>query len=230
MGSNPDRTYLVRAGVDLKRFNPPIDGSRVRKQYKIEENDFVLFFMGWLYDFSGLKEIALDLAKIKNEECGLKLLIVGEGDLYAELKKIQQKYCLQDKIILTGWQPYQKIPEFLKASDLCLFPAHDNEVTHNIVPIKIYEYMAAGKPVIATRLPGVVKEFGHSNGVIYTDEPREVVKRTVRLIKSGDLAEQGLRAKRFAKRYSWDTATRDFEAILEEACPKSIRKSRVNEN
>jgi len=228
MGSHSDRTYLVRAGVDLECFNPHIDGSRVRKQYKITKNDFVLFFMGWLYDFSGLKEVALDLAKIKNQESNFKLLIVGEGDLYSELKKIQQKYNLQDKIILTGWQPYEKIPEFLTASDLCLFPAHDNEVTHDIVPIKIYEYMAAGKPVIATRLPGVVKEFGNNNGIIYVDEPRQVVKRTVRLIKNGDLAEQGLRAKGFVKRYSWDNITQDFEAILEKACLNSMGRSRVN--
>ena len=224
MGSDPDRIYLVRAGVDLERFILHIDGSRVRKQYKITKNDFVLFFMGWLYDFSGLKEVALDLAKIKNQESNFKLLIVGEGDFYSELKKIQQKYNLQDKIILTGWQPYEKIPEFLKASDLCLFPAHDNEVTHNIVPIKIYEYMAAGKPVIATRLPGVTNEFGNNNGIIYVDEPGEVVKRTVRLIKNGRLAEQGLRAKGFVKRYSWDNITQDFEAILEKACLNSRKK------
>jgi len=223
MGSNPGETYLVRAGVDLERFNPDIDRSRVRKQYKIEGNDFVLFFMGWLYDFSGLKEVALDRGKIRNQESNLKLLIVGEGDLFAELKKIQQKYSLQDRIIFTGWQPYQKIPEFLKASDLCLFPAHDNKVTHNIVPIKIYEYMAAGKPVIATRLPGVEKEFGHNNGVIYADEPGGVVKKTVKLIKNGDLAKQGLRAKRFVKRYSWDTITQDFETILEKASLNSVR-------
>ncbi|GAF85071.1 unnamed protein product, partial [marine sediment metagenome] len=120
MGSHPHRTYLVRAGVDLERFNPHIDSSRVRKQYKIEENDFVLFFMGWLYDFSGLREVALNLAKIRKKEFKLKLLIVGEGDLYAELKKIQRKYSLQDRIILTGWQPYHKIPQLLRASDLCL--------------------------------------------------------------------------------------------------------------
>ncbi|KKM24793.1 hypothetical protein LCGC14_1601570, partial [marine sediment metagenome] len=80
MGSHPEQTYLVRAGVDLERFNPHTDGSRVRKQYKIEENDFVLFFMGWLYDFSGLREVALDLAKTQEKESSLKLLIVGEGD------------------------------------------------------------------------------------------------------------------------------------------------------
>lgn len=214
MGSHPDRTYLVRAGVDLERFNPHIDGSRVRKQYKITKNDFVLFFMGWLYDFSGLKEVALALAKTKKKEFSLKLLIVGEGDLYAELKKIQREYNLQDRIVLTGWQPYDKIPEFLKASDLCLLPAQDNEVMHNIVPIKIYEYMAAGKPVLATRLPGVMKEFGNNNGIIYVNEAREVVKRTVELIKNGSLAEQGLKAKRFVERYSWDNVTQDFEAIL----------------
>lgn len=214
MGSHPDRTYLVRAGVDLERFNPHIDGSRVRKQYKITKNDFVLFFMGWLYDFSGLKEVALALAKTKKKEFSLKLLIVGEGDLYAELKKIQREYSLQDRIVLTGWQPYEKIPEFLRASDLCLLPAQDNEVMHNIVPIKIYEYMAAGKPVLATRLPGVMKEFGNNNGIIYVNEAREVVKRTVELIKDGSLAEQGLKAKRFVERYSWDNITQDFEAIL----------------
>jgi len=225
MGSDPDRTYLVRAGVDLERFNPHTDGSRLRKQYKIEKNDFVLLFMGWLYDFSGLKEVALGLAKIEKGEPNLKLLIVGEGDLYAELKRIQQEYNLQDRIILTGWQPYERIPEFLTASDLCLFPAHDNEVTHNIVPIKMYEYMAAGKPVIATRLPGVVKEFGSNNGVVYADEPREVVKRAVRLIKNGEVAGQGLRARRFVRRCSWDNTTQDFETILEKACLDSIRHS-----
>ena len=229
MGSHPEQTYLVRAGVDLERFNPHIDRSRVRKQYKIEENDFVLFFMGWLYHFSGLKEVALGLAKIKKKEFSLKLLIVGEGDLYAELKKIRRKYSLQDRIILTGWQPYEKIPELLRASDLCLLPAHDNEVMHNIVPIKIYEYMAAGKPVLATRLPGVMKEFGNNNGIIYVNEAREVVKRTIELIKNGSLAEQGSRAKKFVGRCTWDNITGDFEAILEEACPNSIRKSRVNE-
>jgi len=218
MGSNPDRTYLVRAGVDLERFSSHIDGSRVRKEYEIEANDFVLFFMGWLYSFSGLKEVALDLVKIKKKEFNLRLLIVGEGDLYPELKKIRQEYNLQDRIILTGWQAYERIPEFLTASDLCLFPAHDNEVTHNIVPIKMYEYMAAGKPVIATRLPGVMKEFGNNNGVIYVDEPGGVIKTTVKLIENGDLAEEGLKAKRFVGRYSWGNITQDFETILKKAC------------
>ncbi len=225
MGSHPEQTYLVRAGVDLERFNPNTDRSIVREQHNIKKNDFVLFFMGWLYDFSGLKEVALDIARIKKKESNLKLLIVGDGDLFVELKKIQGENNLQDTIILTGWQPYHKIPELLKASDLCLLPAHDNEVMHNIVPIKIYEYMAAGKPVLATRLPGVMQEFGNNNGIIYVDEASQVVKRALELIKDGHLSEQGLKAKRFVKRYSWDNITQDFEAVLEKTCLDLIEDS-----
>ena len=45
----------------------------------------------------------------------------------------------------------------------------------DIVPIKIYEYMAMQKPVIATRLPGLVAEFGEKNGIIYINTPEEVL-------------------------------------------------------
>ncbi|MDI6847454.1 MAG: glycosyltransferase [Candidatus Bathyarchaeia archaeon] len=49
----------------------------------------------------------------------------------------------------------------------------------NIVPIKMYEYMACGKPVIVTKLPGIMKEFGHNNGVVYVNQPLEVLKKVV---------------------------------------------------
>jgi len=60
----------------------------------------------------------------------------------------------------------------------------------------------------------IIKEFGNNNGIIYVNEATEVVKRTLELIKNGGLAEQGLKAQRFVKRYSWDNITQDFEAIL----------------
>ena len=52
MGANPDETYVVRAGIDLERYDPDMGGSEIRARYGIEKDDSVLFFMGWLYDFS----------------------------------------------------------------------------------------------------------------------------------------------------------------------------------
>ena len=213
MGANPKRACVVKAGVDFAQF-AETSRTKVRIQYGIEKDDIVLFFMGWLYEFSGLREVALELAKVKDSN--LKLLIVGEGDVFNELQKIREKYNLQNRVILTGKKPYQEIPSFIAASDICLLPAYNNEVMRHIVPIKLYEYMAMGKPVISTKLPGVVKEFAYDNGVVYVNRPEEVVKKAAELIVNENLNELGAKARRFVEKYSWDKITDEFENILKE--------------
>lgn len=216
IGASPERTCLVRAGVDFKRFNSDTDGDTIRNQYGLKKEDIVLFFMGWLYNFSGLKEVALELAEGKNYN--LKLLIVGEGDAYRKLQQIREKYNLQDRLILPGKKPYQEIPNFIAATNICLLPAYPNEkIMHDIVPIKMYEYMAMKKPVITTKLPGIIKEFGEDNGVVYVDKPEHTIAKATELLQSGRIEELGRKARSFAERNSWDSITDEFEGILEEA-------------
>ena len=215
-GSNPERTQVEKAGVDFGRFNPDTDGNEIRERYGIEKDDFVLFFVGWLYHFAGLKEIAIELAKIKNENPKIKLLIVGDGDAFDDLQRIREEYQLDNQVILAGKQPYEKVPAFIASSDICLLPAHNNEMMHDIVPIKLYEYMACGKPVITTRLPGVMREFGEDHGIIYVDRPEDALKEAIELIENGTVKEYGSKARRFVEKYNWDDIVDDFEGILEE--------------
>ena len=217
LGAEKEKTGVIGAGIDLARFDPKVDGSEVRKAYGIRKDDIVLFFMGWLYLFSGLKEVALELAKIKNEKLNIKLLIVGDGDAFNDLQKIREKYLLDNQVILTGKQPYEKIPGFIAAADICLLPAYPNEKTmQDIVPIKMYEYMAMGKPVITTKLPGVMKEFSEGHGVIYVDKPEDVSKKAIELVDTGSIAEEGRKARGFVEKYNWDDIVDEFEGILEE--------------
>ena len=65
----------------------------------------------------------------------------------------------------------------------------------NSVPIKFYEYMAMGKPVVTTKLPGVMREFGEGNGVIYVDKPEDALERAVELIEGGMIEEYGVKAR-----------------------------------
>lgn len=215
MGVNPERTSVVRAGVDLDRFNSNVKVRKIRKEYGIKKDDTILFFMGWLYGFSGLREVARTLLKIIDKHPDFKLLIVGEGDLYPELLRIRKKHNLEDHLILTGKQPYGKIPEFVAAADICLLPAYNNKVMQDIVPIKMYEYMASGKPVISTKLPGIIKEFGYDNGIEYVDNPGEVIEKAIRLSENKkELIEDGSRGRKFVEKYSWDNITQEFETIL----------------
>jgi glycosyltransferase involved in cell wall biosynthesis len=162
-----------------------------------------------------LKEVARQVAKAKDDR--LKLLIVGEGDAYDELKQIRQKYNLKERLILTGKKPYREMPAFIAASDVCLLPAYPAEkIMQDIVPIKMYEYMAMTKPVISTELPGIMSEFGKDNGVVYVSQPEDAAEKAMELIQDGSLKELGAKARRFAERYSWDNITDEFEKILRE--------------
>ena len=216
LGCPPERTQVMRAGIDVKQFNPDTNSETITKQCGIKDNEIVLFFMGWLYNFSGVKEVALELARKQNHN--IKLLIVGEGDAYEELQRIREKYKLQDRLILTGKKPYQEIPSFIAASDICLLPAYpDEKIMQDIVPIKMYEYMGMKKPVIATKLPGVMKEFGEDNGVVYVDRPEDTIAKAIELVQNGSVERLGSKARSFAERYSWDNITDEFEKILGEA-------------
>jgi len=170
--------------------------------------------IGILYRFSGLIEVARELEKLKDDN--IKLLILGKEDLWDDLQNMRGKNGLDKKIIMGGWKPYEEIPKYLAASDICILPAHKNEIMMNIVPIKMYEYMAMGKPVIATRLPGLIKEFGEDNGVIFIDQPKEVIPKVKEIYSQDMIKSEGMKARKFVEPLGWESITSDFERLLTE--------------
>ncbi|KQM12083.1 hypothetical protein AOA80_04550 [Methanomassiliicoccales archaeon RumEn M1] len=211
MGADPKRTEVIRAGVDFERFSKA-DGSVVRQRYGFTDEDTVMFFMGWLYDFSGLDEVALQMAKSQNKH--LKMLVLGKGELWDRLQEIKEMHALGDRLVLEGWKPYEEVPSYLAAADICLLPAQKNEIMQNIVPIKLYEYMAAGKPVICTSLHGVITEFGYENGIHYIDSPEDVISQATALIDGLSIESEGQRAQQFVAGNDWNIITSSFEHTL----------------
>jgi glycosyltransferase involved in cell wall biosynthesis len=215
LGAVPESATVIGAGIDLERFNPAVDGSAIRSRYALGNDDIVLFFMGWLYHFSGLKEVALELARSPDRYRNLKILVVGDGDALSDLQKIRDTYQLGDNLILTGKQSYEKIPEFIAASNICILPADPKEkIMQDIVPIKMYEYMAIGKPVISTKLPGVMREFGLENGVLYVDSPEMVPEAAYAISTNGTIKNQSNSARLYVQNLDWRMITDTFEEAL----------------
>jgi len=204
-------TKVIGAGIDLKKFDSTLDGSHIRQKYGIKEDNIVLFFMGYLYHFAGIKEVVLELAKDKYKN--LKFLIVGDGDAYFDIKNIVEKHALENNVILAGKKPYNDIPNYVAASDICILPAYpDEKIMQDIVPIKLYEYMAMGKPVIVTTLPGIIKEFGNGNGILYINKPQELPK----VVFKTNIKFEGNKARKFVEKKDWESITDKFEIELKE--------------
>jgi len=220
LGASRDRIHVVSTGVDLDRMNPTLDGRRIRARYNIAENDIVLFFMGNMFPFSGLKELAEELLN-RPEAIHVKMLLLGRGDLFDTLHSMSLDSRALNRIILVNWVDYQEVPFYIAAADFTLLPAHLNEVMRSIVPIKTYEYLACGKPLFATKLPGIMKELGRGNGVIYVESAKDIVSKVLELENTPEKIKQiGQNAVDFVTPLAWPKLTGQFLDLLVETVVK----------
>lgn len=210
-----DVPEVITAGVDRNRFHPKVDGQDMRKALGLKEEDMVLFFMGWLYEFSGLIEVATSI--ISCPERDVNLVVLGKGEIYPQLRVIADKHRDEGRIILVDWVPYDEVPRYVAAADICILPAHINDIMRNIVPIKMYEYLACGKPVVTTRLPGVLKEFGRNSGVVYASNSESVVDTARRIFwDKTEYLHHSRAAARFVQSHNWSHITDRFETVLKQ--------------
>ncbi len=190
-GAKPENCSFLPTGADADIFYYRPKDKQLLEKHSLSETDLILLFSGTLYHFSGLKEIICAIPTKLPEIPNLKLLLVGGGEQYEELKELVNKLGLQDRVKLTGFVDYLEVPRYINSADICINPFLINDVTNIIFPSKIYQYLACEKPVIATKLRGMLDIFSsdkQDSGVHYfetLDEFFNLVQRIKRVrIKS----------------------------------------------
>jgi len=170
LGADKKRVKLLLFGVDTTKFHPAIDTSALKETLHIGTKDKIILFMGTFFDFSGLDLFIQQFPMVLKEIPEAKLVLVGGGPLYEHIKTLIQKLNLSDNVIITGFQPFELMPEYINLADLCINPFQINETTIDIIPGKIYQYLACAKPVLATPLLGM-KELlpDEKSGIFYSD-------------------------------------------------------------
>jgi glycosyltransferase involved in cell wall biosynthesis len=220
MGARPERLEVVPIAASRVRPDPEL-GARVRASLGVSEGEVMLLFVGWQYAFSGLRELVSDFARRGHDFPWLRLVIVGSGELYEELQRLRAQSGLERQVILTGQRPVEEVGGFIEAADFGLLPARRNETMEHLVPTKVVEYMERGKPVIATRLPGLEAEFASLPGILYIERPEETIDRVIAL-DAGDPVAIRATARRLGetcrdaiqRRDDWDAVTEKFASIL----------------
>ena len=212
-GANPNSAHNVGTGVDLDFFGlrNKKDINNMRAKWGIDSSDVVLIFVGWLYKFSGIDTIMRILPSMPQS---LKLMVVGKGEIENELVAFLNDLRLQNRVIFTGHQPYKNIPTLISAADICLLYSTLNPTTQDILPIKAYEYLACSRPVLASKLPGLMQEVPSGNGVIYT-EIDDLVQTLQHMMEQNNRLKEGAKARRFVEEHcDWSILTISFEKLL----------------
>lgn len=216
-GIKAEKTLIIKTGVSLE--NTKYDKSKIKilkEKFHFAEDDFIIFFMGYLYDFAGLIEIIdhynkNDLAK----RYKIKFLIIGNKGIENQLRNHIQNV-KADWVVFAGRIPYFEIADYVELADLGLLSFKINDVTREISPIKIYEYMAQKKPALSTKLPGIYNEIGENNGVIFAKNQKQLIEMIKDLSgRKEELKKIGLKGYNYIeKNLLWDNIVKDFNRVL----------------
>lgn len=217
MGAPESKVELLLLGVDTEVFHPNLDCAEVRQKWGFGEDDHIIVFVGTLFDFSGLDAFIRRFPEVVREIPEAKLLIVGDGPQRSKLEGIIAELGLQKQVIITGFQPYQIMPRYINLAAICINTFLITDVTRDIFPTKIVQYLACGKAVIATSLPGMMAVIrGEHQGIVYTDSLGEMVAEVISLLESTkrrqQLEQAGLNYVKQA--HSYDKIVQQLEATL----------------
>ena len=219
MGANESKVKLLLFPIDTELFHPSVDCSEVRQKWGFSEKDQVIVFMGTLFEFSGLGDFIRQFPEVVKQIPEAKLLIVGDGPLRPELEGIITELNLRKHVIITGFQPYQTMPQYINLAAICISPFPITDVTRDLFSGKIIQYLACGRAIISTPLPGTTTLLpGESHGVVYAEGAADMGMEVVHLLKSTERRQQlgkaGLNYVRQA--HSGDRLIHQLEATLEE--------------
>jgi glycosyltransferase involved in cell wall biosynthesis len=210
-GADAKHARMIRTGVDLQRFRPDLETGTLRGQWGLAADDVVLLFIGWLYEHAGVDVL---MRQMTNLPPNVKLLVVGRGEAESRLKTLHHELGLADRVVFAGPQPYDLAPQFMTLADVCTLYSAVKPITRHIVPIKTYEYMAAGRPVLASPLPGVMRDVPPGNGVLYA--PEAELSAALRQLLDADYRRAlGAQARGFVEAHcDWEKLTDEFELLI----------------
>jgi glycosyltransferase involved in cell wall biosynthesis len=204
----PDhKVFAAPNGVDNDKFYPEISGKRIRKKYNLD-NKFVFGFTGTFGDWHGVDVMAESVKYIKDSIPNAFFLFVGDGNLRPKLDEILKRDNVEHLAHITGFMPYKEIPEFLSASDVLLAPSVNNpDIPFFNSPVKLFEYMAMEKPIIATEVGQQKDVFQHeiNSLIVRENDPKHLAEAMIRLYKDKELCKRissGAR-KDAIEKYDW---------------------------
>lgn len=147
LGVDPKKVIVTPNRVDSSLFNPQVEGRKILEKYNLTGKK-VIGWIGSFRGFHGIDHIVEAFALIEKKYPDVVLMLIGDGNQMAEIKKLIHLKKIEDKVMLAGRQQFTDIPEYVSNFDIAIVSARAAKGFH-YSPLKLREYKATGKAVIA---------------------------------------------------------------------------------
>lgn len=211
LGLSEDMIHIVPSGVEIGHFDIPVSREEAREKTNLPLEKDIVAYTGHLYPWKGAGTLA---------EAALLLpdaLFVFVGGVEPEFSEFKKKYGQSKNIILRPFVERSLIPFYLKSADVLVLPNSASEkISSNYTsPLKLLEYMASGRPIVASDLPSIREILDKDKCVFAKSDNPESFNEAIKKILFEENFGKNIAQNAFnqAGQYSWEKRAK---RILEE--------------
>lgn len=195
---------VVPQGIDPNIMKPLPPDTKLRHSLGLKDSDRVIMYLGSIESFSGLDFLIERIPFILQNIPDFKLLVVGGG---GHLKNVQQqvkKLHLDNNVVFTGFVPYIEVPRYCSLAEICVNTFRITSMTDRLSPLKIFDLLACGKPVLATPLKGLLHDFPEEIEIMFYADLKDFDKKIMSLLKEKELNKVGEKGREYVIRnFTW---------------------------
>jgi glycosyltransferase involved in cell wall biosynthesis len=213
-GIDRSRITLVPNGVDIERFVPVSRDAELARRWGIEPDDVTLGYVSTLWPYEGIDVLLRAAAALVARGLPVRVVIVGEGEAFAELQQLAVDLGVRERVAFTGRVPHAEVLSYYGLIDVFVVPRRDDRVAHLVTPLKPLEAMATGRAMVVSgvaALRGMVEEGVTAE--VFRPEDVEDLARVAEALVSDPLrrAQLGAAARAWVVEHrGWDRLARSY--------------------
>ena len=206
-GLTKEKILVAADAVDLQEFDIPISANDARKKLGLPLDKKIVLYAGsfLLFDWKGV-DILLQSAEFIKSGC-LLILVGGQKQEIEALKSLSNTQDSKN-ILMVGQKPHNLIPYYIKAADVLVLPNKAGDVwsEYYTSPLKLFEYMAGRRPIVASDLPSIREILNKDSALLFeANNPVDLAEKINLLIENSDLGRQVAdKAFQVVADYTWD--------------------------
>jgi len=200
--SVPEGKILVAPdGVDLGMFDTSLSKGEARKQLGIPSDEKVICYTGHLYTWKGVYILARSAKYLKEAKV---YFVGGTPDDIQNFRKFIRENDLSN-IVIVGHVPPSNVPQYLAASDVVVLPNIQEGWSYSTSPLKLFEYMASRRPIVASDLPVIREVLNHGNAILVEPGNPEALAEGICVVLDNEELADRIVEKAYSEvyQYTW---------------------------
>lgn len=220
-GINPEKILVAPDGVDLNLFTDRSSKEEARQQLGLPLSKSLIVYTGHLFRWKGVYELAESALHLSN---GTDVQVILVGGRPADVDQLRSFLDERDlvNVCTLGYAPPTEVPRYLAAADVLILPNSGKREISRLYtsPLKLFEYMASGRPIVATDLPSVreILQNGRNAVLVEPDNPEALAEGIEVVLQDPQLADAiATQALKDVTHYTWENrAKRVLQFICEQ--------------